>query len=356
MKILHIIDSLGLGGAQTVLKGIFEAQKDNKDIFLFALRRSEPHIEIDHPNVFIYENNARFSFAPLFALRKFIKQEKIDSLHCQLFRAEVFGWLIKVLFFPKIKLIFHEQGAIFGHDVSSIIDNVFVGLLKLVSLTSTINLHISVSQAAKIKLMERGNVESNSIVVLNNFVDLNRFNSLKKNKTKIFTIAYVGRLAEVKGCEFLIRALPFLNFPYKVLIAGSGELFEKLESLAKDLNVYQNIEFLGFVKETEKIYENSDIYVMPSLSEASPMSFCEAQAYGIPVLGSDVASINEFIVHQKNGFLFKVKDSKLLAEQITHLYNNPKDVEKMSQYSIENVNQYSLDLYLKKLTSIYKNI
>ncbi|TAE00431.1 MAG: glycosyltransferase family 1 protein [Bacteroidetes bacterium] len=355
MKILHIIDSLGLGGAQTVLKGIFEAQKDNKDIFLFALRKFEPHIVIDHPNVFIYENNARFSFAPLFVLRKFIKQEKIEIIHCHLFRSQVFGWLLKLFSFSKIKLIFHEHGQIYGHEVAlPLEDLIFRKFLYIAKFT--VDSFIAVSKSCEQKLVSRANIPLSKIIVLNNFVDLRRFDSVKRNKTKIFTISYVGRLSKVKGCEFLIRALPFLNFPYKVLIAGSGELFEKLESLAKDLNVYQNIEFLGFVKETEKIYENSDIYVMPSLSEASPMSFCEAQAYGIPVLGSDVASINEFIVHQKNGFLFKVKDSKLLAEQITHLYNNPKDVEKMFQYSIENVNQYSLDLYLKKLTSIYKNI
>jgi len=114
MKILHIIDSLGLGGAQTVVRGIFESQKDNRDIFLFALRRRDITMEIDHINVKIFNSNKKYSFKPLIKLKELIRKEGIEVLHCHLFKSQLFGVIIKIFYFPKIKIIFQEHGKIFS--------------------------------------------------------------------------------------------------------------------------------------------------------------------------------------------------------------------------------------------------
>ena len=84
MRILHIIDTLWIGGAQTVVKSIFEKQKDNKDIFLFALRKREINIEINHSNVFLYQSKAKYSFAPIKELRRIIKESKIINIATKL--------------------------------------------------------------------------------------------------------------------------------------------------------------------------------------------------------------------------------------------------------------------------------
>ncbi|MBS8122403.1 hypothetical protein [Candidatus Vampirococcus lugosii] len=61
-KTLHLIDSMGLGGAQTVVKGIFEKQKDNSNIFLYALRKRDINIKINHQNIFINNSKNKFSY------------------------------------------------------------------------------------------------------------------------------------------------------------------------------------------------------------------------------------------------------------------------------------------------------
>lgn len=59
MRILHIIDSLGLGGAQTVVKGVFESQFKNDNIFLYSLRKGKINTKINHKNVKVYDSTKK---------------------------------------------------------------------------------------------------------------------------------------------------------------------------------------------------------------------------------------------------------------------------------------------------------
>lgn len=100
MKVLNIIDSLEVGGAQFFAKWIFEARLDKRDVFLYALRLTSSRVSINHPNVLMDPCARRFSLEPLSRLRRLIRKEGIEVLHCQLFRSQVFGWVLKRLFFP----------------------------------------------------------------------------------------------------------------------------------------------------------------------------------------------------------------------------------------------------------------
>ena len=95
MKVLHIIDTLWQGGAQSLLKSLFENQKDNPDIFLYSLRTREFNLDIDHPNVIANISTSRFSLRPLKTIREIIRTHQIDILHCHLPRSHVFGYIIR---------------------------------------------------------------------------------------------------------------------------------------------------------------------------------------------------------------------------------------------------------------------
>jgi len=360
MKILHIIDSFGLGGAQTVVKGIFESQKSNKNIFLFALRKKEISTKINHKNTIIHKSNKKYSFSPLKQLKYIIEKEKIEVLHCHLFKSQFFGWILKKYYFPNIKLIIHEHGKIFKNYFYY---NKFMNIAQ-----KQTNLFLAVSRATKQKLIEKATINSKKIKVLYNFVDLGRFNrknikvDIQKEREKLwikkdeFVVGFAGRLSKVKGCGYLIGALPYLNFDYKVLITGEGPEKRKLEKLAKRLKVQDKIIFLGYIEKIEKIYPLFDVLVMPSLSEASPMAFYEAQAYGIPVIGSNISAINEFIIPNKNGNLFKVKNRKDLAKEMNKIFEDKKNLKQMRKYSIENIKNYSLREYVINLNKLYSGI
>jgi glycosyltransferase involved in cell wall biosynthesis len=362
MNVLHIIDSLGLGGAQTVVKGIFEKQKENENTFLFALRKKEIIVKNSHKNIIIYNSKLKYSLLPIFNLKKVIEEKDIDILHCHLLRSQVFGLVLKKLFFPKIRLLFHEHGEIFEKKPQFII---FLKLCK-----KDVDLFIAVSEATKQKLMGDAAIPEGKIKVLYNFVDLSEFNpeilgrdNRDKQRVKLgieendFVVGFAGRLSDIKGCDILIKSAPYINIPnFKLLIAGDGTRRNGLEELVECLDMRSRIIFLGYVQDIVQFYALIDCLVVPSRSESFGISVVEAQACEIPVIASDIQSLNELIINGKTGLLFEPKNEKDLAEKINLIHNNRKLRKNLVENGYENVKKYSLDNHLIKLKEIYDGV
>jgi glycosyltransferase involved in cell wall biosynthesis len=361
IKILHIIDTLGLGGAQTVVKGIFEHQKDNQNIFLFALRKKDITFSVMHPHVFIYDSFKKYSFSPLFKLKTLIKKEEIDVLHCHLFRSQIFGLLLKIIWFKNIKLIFHEHGQIFEKDNVYMIYILFIRFAK-----RYVSLFVVVSGAIKKHLISKTHTSEDKIKILYNFVDLEKFNRKKiswdidKEKRKLnikpdeFVIGFAGRLVERKGWkEFISSAHELSSLNIKFLIAGDGEDREKMLKL---IGSNKNIMYLGYVSEMLKFYSYLDIFVIPSWWEPMGLTEIEAQSMGVPVIASDVEGLNEIIINNKNGLLFKSKNTKELIGKIKLLYKDNELRNMLVKNGLSDIKKYSLVDYLIKLKETYKKL
>jgi len=139
----------------------------------------------------------------------------------------------------------------------------------------------------------------------------------------LFTVGYVGRLAEGKGVEYLLEASRTLEFPHKVLIIGNGPLKEILSKQAIDLKL-GNVEFAGSVPNAElvKYYNSMDVFVFPTVRKAESFGnvAIEAMACGIPVIGSEISGLKDYIESGANGYFFEPGNSKMLARQISTYY------------------------------------
>ena len=134
-----------------------------------------------------------------------------------------------------------------------------------------------------------------------------------------------GRLVKKNGVEDIIAALKFLPEKVKLLIVGIGELEESLKS-----KVQNRVQFVGFVQ-PEKLPEYlwaSDIFVRPSLSEGLGNSFIEAMAAGLPIIGTPVGGIPDFLfppessrLNLESGKRFNLVPTGLFCEP-----NNPQSI------------------------------
>lgn len=360
MKVLHIIDSLGLGGAQTVVKGIFEYQPDNS-IFLFALRKREITTEIKHTNVKICNSDKKYSLKPLFELRDLIKEEKIDILHCHLFRSQVFGWLLKIIWFKKIKLIFHEHGGI--------IEDGFLDLFLELSQNS-VNIFIAVSRAMENALIKNAKIDKLKIRVIYNFVDLKKFNkkniawNVQKEKEKIgvrkndFVVGSAGRLIERKGWRDFIKAAALLvkkKSNVRFIIAGDGTQKDEMLQLIEKWGLEDDIIYVGYKSNMVWFYSILECFVIPSHWEPMGITEIEAQAMIVPVIASNVDGLNEIIKDEENGILFEVKNSLELAEKIKLIKGNTQLKDYITKNATNNIKKYSLEKYLNNLNKIYEN-
>ncbi len=142
-----------------------------------------------------------------------------------------------------------------------------------------------------------------------------------------FKIITTSSLIPRNGIDTLIQACALLEIDYQLIIAGDGPEEINLKNLAKDLPV----RFLGRVKNNKipQLLRESNLFVRPSRFEGFGSSFIEAMAVGIPIIGTPVGGITDFLVDNKTGFLVPINDPQTLAKRIIYVKNNPVIVKKI---------------------------
>lgn len=354
-KVLHIIDNLWLGWAQTVLKWIFEYE-NNSNIFLYSLRKTEITTHINHQNIFTNNLKNKFTF-PIFKLRKFIKKNDIQIIHCHLAKSQIMWWLLKTLFFPNIKLVFHEHWAIFNDwKIYPFLMNLF---------RNKVDLYIAVSKATKKYILQKTSFQENKVDLLYNFVDLDKFKKIKnfyleKERKKYllsksdFVVWFASRLIKRKWWEeFVNSAKDLTNKWYNIKFIIAWDWPDK-EKLLNEINWFSSIQYIGYVENMVNFYNWLDCFVFPSHWEPLGLTWIEANACGCPVIASDIEGLNEIMINKKNALLFKKQNVEDLTKSIITLYEDENIRNNFIQNWLEEVKKYSLDKYLVELNEIYE--
>jgi glycosyltransferase involved in cell wall biosynthesis len=154
-------------------------------------------------------------------------------------------------------------------------------------------------------------------------------------------ILYLGRLEEIKGLRFLIRAFARLNTDNTVLvIAGNGSLRQNLEALVREVGLQQKTRFVGYVSPEDALvyYGIADILVLPSVTmptgkETWGLVVNEAMNQGVPVVVTEAvgAAAGGLVQNGVNGFVVPERDSATLAQAIEKVLTDARLREEMSR-------------------------
>lgn len=148
------------------------------------------------------------------------------------------------------------------------------------------------------------------------------------NDTVVIT---TSRLTKKNGIADVIRALPMLAPEVKFLIVGEGEDGESLMRLAEELGVSSRTQFLGRRDHAElpALLRASDIFIRASLSEGLGNSFLEAMAADLPIIGTPVGGIPDFLVDGETGVFCQPHDPVSVARAVERLRNSPDLVQRL---------------------------
>lgn len=164
------------------------------------------------------------------------------------------------------------------------------------------------------------------VEIIPNGVDLERFTkiSLEKNPAQTVLVT-TSRLVEKNGVRFVIEALRYLPPSVHFWILGTGPLEEGLRVLAEEVGVSDRVLFLGHKnhEEVASILSRADIFIRPSLSEGLGNSFLEAMALGLPIIGTPVGGIPDFLIDGKTGFFAEPGNSRSIADVVTKVMTSP---------------------------------
>ena len=328
IRVLHVIDHLGLGGAQAAVLDLVR----NCDPVQIECEVATMHGRgsfaqaIEQAGIPVHSLSAkRWPPSYLWSFVKLIQGGRYDILH---FHLQGANWIAKPLaaalgYGVRISHD-HASGDIRFRGVASLLPDALAHLSS--------QRIIAVSDGVRDFLTRWEGICTDRVRVISNGIDTEVFqpaNPEDRQRTRKtwgilgqqFTVGSMGRLAPEKNFQLLISLagkLPDVQF----LIAGEGPERPALEALIQAAEIGDRVRLLGQVDDRVAFYSALDAFVLPSLYEGLPMALLEAMAMGLPCVSSDLPDIFSALRGGEDGLLCHPDDPQCFVDAISQIAYN----------------------------------
>jgi len=360
IKVVHILTDTNIGGAGVWLQRALRQLGDDFEVTVIlppkadiydSIQAIEGVTVIEAP----YIADQSFSLPGVLSLYKLIRQIRPEVVHTH---ASLSG-RIGAKMVPGTFIINSR------HCVEPLSSGLSKWLKNLANRCLSHKI-IAVSDGVYDNLLASG-ISSEKAILIANGVDVTMFDGapVKLAAKKIYkvedalTIGYVGRLAEVKGPLFLAKILEEVrkntSLKVRMLIAGQGPLEDQLRKDMDDLGLSDNVQYLGYVKDTGSLYRAMDVCINTSYSEAISLTLLEAMAAQVAVMAFDVDGLDQVIKEGKNGYLIKAFDSKAYGEKLASLLEDKERRDTMAAFGHKFAYEtYNIATMIQRLERLYK--
>ena len=195
----------------------------------------------------------------------------------------------------------------------------------------------AVSHSLKEETLREFQIEKD-ICVIPNFVDIKRFHQTDKRHFKQMLapegekiLVHVSNFRAVKRVHDVIRIFEKVHaaLPSKLLMIGDGPDRQSVEDMARNLNIYHDVRFLGKQEQISEILSIADLFLLPSETESFGLSALEAMSCMVPLISSNTGGLSEINIQGKTGYLSNVGDVDDMATNAIGLLT---DETKLTQF------------------------
>ena len=385
-KVLQVHDKYevggGVGGSVRYFSTVFPKLPENYQVTVCSLSREDKGSRLLRERGFkvLCIPKGKFDLTKVFDLLRIIKSEKIDIMHSHAFSSASFCRLASLISGVPVVVQQHfcHSVPIYQRFADAVLGRVAVKV-------------IAVSESVKKFMVDKQFYKSDSIKVIYNGIDLepgvqNQNNPEQGSKQAAITeepssgrvslsrtslkdefninsddkiISVIGRLHYIKGQQILFAAIPEIVRDYPAItlvVVGEGELKDELEGIAEEHEFGEKVKFIGFRNDIESIMEQSDVVVIPSLSDACPTVALEAMKCGCAIVASGVDGLIEILSDRKDALLVPVSNTSDLARGVVELLNNPALSLELGRQAKVNVNRFSAQEAANSIEEIYEEI
>ncbi len=369
-KIVFIIDGLGMGGAERLMIPILSHLNQGQfDVRVCVLQSKEGNplaedIRRLGVTVDFLEIKRLRDLSALRRLRKYLIDTEASLVHTQLEFSNILGNIsAKLLRLPSVCTV-HVLPSIEGSAKSK-----FHQRVEWLALRLFCDRIITVSEETRRHYIVQSGILPKKISTIYNGIDLTHFHQLDAELERVAVrdefqipidanlLITVAVLRQKKGIEYMIRALPTVleahpNTYY--LIVGDGAHREALIAEASKLGVRERVVFAGMRKDIPRILFSSDVFVLPTLTEALPTVLSEAMASHLPIIASAVGGVPEMIADDESGKLVSPTSVVELSEACKSLLESSDVREAMGERGWQIVNQkFSIKEQVAQLKKLY---
>lgn len=354
MKIIRLSTFLNFGGIETKMANLSYVQDGNEWIFVCFDRSGVAADKIRENGKKVICLNTPYKIPSVVALIKLIFllwKERPDVLHCSGAEANFHGFISAKLM--RVKKIIVEEIGIPAH--SSIAFKIFRYIF------SKSDFVVGESEAVIENILSQYGIKPSKTEIVSNFIPIKKDFLLtrRKNEANVFTLISVARLEPVKNIEGIFRAIYNLkkeNIKVKYLLLGDGSLMGDLKQLVLELDIKENVQFLGFKKDPRDYFKLADLFVLNSNAEGFSNALLEAMVAGLPCITTRVGAADEIINLGVNGWVVEPNNDSELFKKIKEVIS--LNLEERKEIGLEGrstiAENYSLEQHIAKLMTIYQ--
>lgn len=183
---------------------------------------------------------------------------------------------------------------------------------------------------------------------------------LKRDVPLVFS---VGSIIETKGYRYLVEAIPGVISRCGVvhfIIVGAaidGALYGEIRSSIEKMGIGKYVSFMGCRNDIPKILRDADLFIMPSVREAFPLSLLEAMASGKPVVATRCGGPEEMVVEGETGYLVSPRSADAIEDTIVKMLKDRERARYMGENGRRRVREsFGLDTFIKRWEELHKDV
>jgi glycosyltransferase involved in cell wall biosynthesis len=354
MRVLQVIDSLTLAGAEVLVKDVaprLRMRGIESDVVILRKLQSPLESSLHDAGVPLHYTGVTNLYSPqqIQPLAKLF--HGYDIAHVHLFPAQLWAVLAAKRLQSHLPLITTEHNTWNARRRWWLhpLDRWMYPHYQLIACNS---------EATAEDLVHWCPATATRIRVVPNGIPLEDFDAAHPAKLDLDSqyearLVFVGRFEPQKDHRTIMRALAMLP-NVVLLLVGDGPLRPQLEELARSLGVMSRVRFLGKRTDVAQVLKASDIYVHSTNSDGFGIAACEAMAAGLPVIASNVPGLAQVV--EGAGVLFPVGDHEALAHEIQELLSSPERRDEMSNASRKRAQCFSIDKTVDGYLAMYESV
>ena len=368
MKVLHIIDSGGLYGAEVMLLNLMAEQVAMGMTPVVASigekNIAEKPLETEAKKRGFRVKTFRMKPGPnvfgAYEILKYARKERFDILHSHGYKGNIlFGLIPKQI--RKIPMISTLHGYTSTSGVSKMKIYEWLDLFSHNFIDQVVLVNQGMLTHPKLKKQKI------KYQIVNNGIPTTPTNSGDATYSRIedfckgrFTLGSIGRLSPEKGYKYLIKAFSLLvkkGVDACLVIIGEGEEAFMLAQMVEDMGISHSVFFAGYLNHAGNYIPNFDVYVIPSLTEGLPITLLEAMKAQIPVIASRVGGIPEVLDQGQCGILVQPGNAEDLFENVLRFYHHRNEFCQLSQRAyLKFAKNYTSNQMALAYARLYKRI
>jgi glycosyltransferase involved in cell wall biosynthesis len=318
-RLLLLVTLAEVGGAQTYVRQLVEAMRDDFDVTVAAWGPGPLRHEVQARGASYVElRNVRRELGwrdalGLLELVRLCRRVRPDIVHANSSKAGILGRLAASATRVPIRLFTAHGWAFNAH--SGVPARVYRWADRAMRpLTSAV---ICVSEQERSAGIAAGVCDADETEVISNAVALPAPASQAERGTPV--VVSIGRLKPPKDFATLVHALARVAAPYRALVVGDGPERDHVTAAVRAEGLADRVELSGTRDDVGDVLAGADLFVLSSRSEGMPMSVLEAMAAGLPVVATAVGGVPEVVVDGETGILVPPGDVQALADAIQRL-------------------------------------